>query len=214
MKRDIYKKMGVIASMCLIWSSSTANAQMVVSDPASVAQRAMNFVDQMSEAIEEKYAMYEQIEQASEQIKMAKKSYDKYRKVMGWVKTSQEIISIITIGEEISKEVNDFRRYLNGSQMLNADEQFRLYLAAFKFYEKAMDHITEAKRYISDFNSEEDTGLSSAERLDLLRNIRQDMQTLQYQIAWVEKDANNRVRYKKEKMQVMRNLGNNIGYRK
>ena len=36
---------------------------MVVTDPTSFAQRAMNFVDQMAEAVEEKYVMYEQIEQ-------------------------------------------------------------------------------------------------------------------------------------------------------
>lgn len=184
------------------------SAQMVVSDPTSIAQRAMNFVDQMSEAIEEKYAMYEQIEKTVHQAELIKKNMDKFKKVMDWVKTGKEIISIIQTTEDISKELNSFRRYLIESDYLTEDEQYRLYSQGFEVYSDAMNSITDAKKYISDFKNEDDAGLSSAERIELLSKIKEEVSSLKMKLRLIRIDAKKRIQYKKSKCDSYCNLAN------
>lgn len=168
-----------------------ANAQLVVSDPSSIAQRAMNFIDQMAEAIEEKYAMYEQVEAAIQQAELIKKNMDKYQKVMDWVKSGKEVIRVIQTIEDFGNEINKFRIHLTESEFLNQEEQYFYFCKSFEIYEDAKLYVADIKKYISDFKNEDDAGLTSAERIQLLRNIRTDIESMRQKVNMIRHEAEN-----------------------
>jgi len=198
----------IFVVMTFLACSWLCNAQMIVEDPGGIAQRALNFVDQMSEAIEEKYAMYEQIEQAVQQAELVKKNMDKFKKVMDWVKQGKEVISIIQTVEDINTELNSFRKYLRNSTYLTENEQYVLYCQGFDVYSEAMDFIKETQKYISDFKNEDDAGLSSAERIALLQKVKEDVSSLKMKLKLIRTDANKRIQYKKTKCDSYYNLAN------
>lgn len=171
---------------------------MVVTDPTSFAQRAMNFVDQMAEAVEEKYVMYEQIEQMVMQAEDFKKNAEKFKTAMNWVKRAKDFVVIVQAAEDMANDLNEFRNQLTQTDWLNEGERLSLYLKGFGIYSDAMDLIEEAKLYVSDFKSEEDAGLSSAERLELLNRIRSQMATCKTKMQLVKGDAQDVIDRKKE----------------
>ena len=100
---------------------------MVVTDPTSFAQRAMNFVDQMAEAVEEKYVMYEQIEQMVMQAEDFKKNAEKFKTAMNWVKRAKDFVVIVQAAEDMANDLNEFRNQLTQTDWLNEGERLSLW---------------------------------------------------------------------------------------
>lgn len=189
----------VLTALFLCCSSHLySQAAMVVTDPTSFAQRAMNFVEQMEEAVEEKYVMYEQIEQMTMQAEEFKKNADRFKSAMNWVKRAKDFVVIVQAAEDIANDLNEFRNKLTQTDWLNEGEQLSLYMKGFSIYSDAMDLIEEAKLYVSDFKSDDDAGLSSAERLELLNKIRSQMAASKTKLQLVKNESQSVIDRKKE----------------
>ena len=142
--------------------------------------------------------MYEQIEQMVMQAEDFKKNAEKFKTAMNWVKRAKDFVVIVQAAEDMANDLNEFRNQLTQTDWLNEGERLSLYLKGFGIYSDAMDLIEEAKLYVSDFKSEDDAGLSSAERLDLLNRIRSQMAACKTKMQLVKGDAQDVIDRKKE----------------
>ena len=117
----------LLYSFCLaiiLHLNTYAQGAMVISDPASVAQRFVLATEEMTEQIEQKYKFIEQIDLARKALDQSRKLQQNIEIVSSFVKSAQEVVDIISEGENIVRNFKSMQNAIFKSDLLSNDEKF------------------------------------------------------------------------------------------
>lgn len=166
-------------SFCLcvgIHFNMYAQGAMVISDPASVAQRFVLATEEMTEQIEQKYKFIEQIDLARKTLNQSKKLQQNIEIVSSFVKSAQEVVDIISIGEDVIRNFKSMKNAVFNSDLLNNDEKFMCIAEMINCCDNIKEISKKATAVVSDKNADKGVTLSDFERLQELRTLKKEME--------------------------------------
>ena len=110
--------------ICLTSTLAYGQGVAIVTDPTSMSQRAIQFMQEMEEAIEQRTQMLKQVaglkniyEQNSELIEYSKKA-------SFYVQSSKEILQIIDLGTQAVKKQQRYRNEISHMEYLTKEERY------------------------------------------------------------------------------------------
>ena len=130
------------------------NAQFIVNDPTSIAQRLFLAVEEMTALIENKYQLVEQVQQMKQIYDQGQEVRDAVQKVASYVKKANEIIEIIEIGEATVADAKRYRREIKNMSNLTDSYKYEAFCLMVNFDTQIVNIINEAKTIISDKGSD------------------------------------------------------------
>ena len=189
--RKVFLSLLLFIAIC---QNSFSQGAMIVQDPTSFGQRAVQFAEEMAGMAEQKLSMLEQLAKIKEQGELAKEQASKFKAVANWVKDAREAILIIDDIQKISNQVNMFRDDIFNSNLLNPDEQTMYFSLVWGVYENIDRCVQDVKTYTKDFKEQNENGIESADRKMLLENLRKytkelrgELSQIRLQVQMVEK---------------------------
>ncbi|MBO5132094.1 MAG: hypothetical protein IKL19_02555 [Paludibacteraceae bacterium] len=153
-----------------------AQGAMVISDPASVAQRFVLATEEMTEQIEQKYKFIEQIDLARKALDQSRKLQQNIEIVSSFVKSAQEVVDIISVGENIVQNFKSMQNAIFKSDLLSNDEKFMCIAEMINCCDNINEISKKATAVVSDKNADKGVTLSDFERLQELRTLKREME--------------------------------------
>lgn len=153
-----------------------AQGAMVISDPASVAQRFVLATEEMTEQIEQKYKFIEQIDLARKALDQSRKLQQNIEVVSSFVKSAQEVVDIISEGESIIRNFKSMQNAIFNSDLLNNDEKYMCIAEMINCCDNIKEISKKATAVVSDKNADKGVKLSDFERLQELRTLKLEME--------------------------------------
>ena len=175
-------------------ASSQLYAQTVVSDPTSVAQRLTLALQEMDEMVEQKGKMIEQIEVLKKQFKEAELVRKRVENVSNAIKKGHEIVCIMEEAESMLELDRTIKQTILEQAKAISEESAMMYIEMLvKYADEVSDLVMEAKTAVKDSeslleeeNNNSDAGghkMTDAERIERLRQIKEDMHNLRIKIT-------------------------------
>ena len=99
-----------ISVLILLVASCTPTpmyAQWLVTDPSSITQRLTLFLEELSEAMQERYTMEKQTDNTSELVKQNDESLKKLQKISNYIKTALVVKEIAEESNNVMKKVKN-----------------------------------------------------------------------------------------------------------
>ncbi len=184
-------KLRVLSLLVLIVPLSVfSQAPLPVMDGTALAQDALNFCDQMDVAVEQRSALFKQMEQMLEQSKMMKEGADKFKKCMDWVKKARSVVSLLDKTNTLRKNYKTFYSQLGSCDYLSVKERKNLMYNANLLVSEASDVYDEVKTIVGEFKGEGDAGLSSYERIQLVERISEKLDGYNQKLEIMKSYAN------------------------
>lgn len=179
-------------------------AQSVVTDPNALAQRFALAAQQMEEMVEQKYKFVEQINLMKKQCEDSKTMKERYGKVSKSISRGNEMVGIIEEAEKLMQLNKDIRNSILNKNNSLSDETVMAYVDLLvEFTSEISEKVKEAKKTINDNKelmgsksnedgkeSEDGHQMSDAERIERLRQIREDLRSIHDNIAMIYQRLN------------------------
>lgn len=157
-----------VSFMFLYQAGAFPQGAMLVEDPASIAQSAAQFCEEMTEAGDQKATLIQQLKQMIQQAKLFKDNADKYKKCMKWVKNARAAIELLDKVNALKDNYSAFYDMVRKCDWLSKKERNNLIYNANLIVTESSRIYEEAKIIVREFTEEGDAGLSSYERIQLL----------------------------------------------
>lgn len=153
--------------MGLAFTSPTARAQWVVSDPTNLAQGIVNSTKQVVEAAKNGQTMLQSFQQTVRIYEQGKKYYDALKSVSNLVRSARKVQQCILLVGEISDI------YVNGYRRMVADENFsQTELAAIAAgYARIIEESAGELKELQDIVNPTDMSLTDKDRIDVVVRV-------------------------------------------
>ncbi|MBP5259679.1 MAG: hypothetical protein J6Z12_03485 [Paludibacteraceae bacterium] len=160
--------------------SIQVKAQTAVVDPTSVAQRLALFLEEMEEAVEQRFTLIEQAESMREHLQIVQDTKKRLQEVSAFVKSSAYAVDIVNYGTDIGKKIKQYKQEIAGLDELTDEEKYNIVLNMLQLADFAADRVQEGMRLAKSNGS--DGEFTDFERLQLLKDIRQNLDDLDRQL--------------------------------
>lgn len=176
-----------ISILILLVASCTPTpmyAQWLVTDPSSITQRLTLFLEELSEAMQERYTMEKQTDNTSELVKQNDESLKKLQKISNYIKTALVIKEIAEESNNVMKKVKNINEQFSKLDRLTKEEYYNLLNFTVDLGEQAFDKVKESKKMS---NSTQNNGeMTDYERLQILNGIKDEIVKLKKNLSDVE----------------------------
>lgn len=160
--------------------SIQAKAQTAVVDPTSVAQRLALFLEEMEEAVEQRFTLIEQAENMREHLQIVQDAKKRLQEVSSFVKSSAYAVDIVNYGTDIGRKIKQYKQEIAELDELTDEEKYNIVLNMLQLADFAADRVQEGMRLAKSNGS--DGEFTDFERLQLLKDIRQNLDDLDRQL--------------------------------
>ena len=176
-----------ISVLILLVASCTPTpmyAQWLVTDPSSITQRLTLFLEELSEAMQERYTMEKQTDNTSELVKQNDESLKKLQKISNYIKTALVIKEIAEESNNVMKKVKNINEQFSKLDRLTKEEYYNILNFTVDLGEQAFDKVKESKKMS---NSTQNNGeMTDYERLQILNGIKDEIVKLKKNLSDVE----------------------------
>ncbi|MCQ2209962.1 MAG: hypothetical protein MJZ34_06690 [Paludibacteraceae bacterium] len=152
-----------------------SQSAMIVSDPTSFIQRLSLATEEMNEQIEQKYKFIEQIQIAQKTYEASKQIQERVEQVSTYIKTANEVVDIIALGEDIMNISKAMRESISSSKILNSKEKYQCITELINCTSHVSNIAKRASAVVQDKTSQNDVRLSDFERQQELRYLKNEM---------------------------------------
>ena len=180
MKHPNLMKKTIIVWLILCGFTARVSAQATVIDATAVSQRLTLFLEEMEEAVEQRLTLLEQAESMRQHLALVQDAKKKLREVSHYVQTSAYTVDIVNYGTSIVKKVRSFRTEIAGLDGFTDEEKYNITLNMLQLADYGAGKVEEGVT-LSKSNSS-DGEFSDYERLQLLKDIRQELGDLDAQL--------------------------------
>lgn len=174
------KKKLVSVLLAVYVFSMHAGAQTTVVDPTSITQRLALFLEEMEEAVQQRFTLLEQAENMRQHLALVQDTKKRLQEVSSFVQSSAYAVDIVNYGTDIAGKIKRFKQEIADLKQLTDEEKYNIVLNMLQLADYAADKVQEG---ISLAKSHETDGeFSDFERLQLLKDIRRELDDLDSQL--------------------------------
>lgn len=160
-------------------------AQLVVADPASVSQRMTLFLEELSEAMQERYTLEKQTDNTSELVEQNKKSLQKLQNISNFIKSALVVKEIAEESNNVIKKVKNINDKFSKLDKLTNEEIYNVLNFTVALGENVYDKVNESKK-ISSRSISSSGEMTDYERLQILNNIKDEIVKIKKNLSDVE----------------------------
>ncbi|MBP5424420.1 MAG: hypothetical protein IJ916_08200 [Paludibacteraceae bacterium] len=181
----------LVASVLFMSACWTLIAQsaMVVTDPTSFAQRLSLATEEMNEQIEQKYKFIQQIQIAQKAYEESKKIQQRVEQVSTYIKTANEVVDIIVLGEDIMNLCKKMREKVKNSDLLTYAEKSQCIIELINCSSNVSNIAKRASAVVQDKTEKNDAAMSDFERQQELRYLKNEMQLTKAELVRIYNNA-------------------------
>lgn len=159
-------------------------AQLVVADPASVSQRLTLFLEELSEAMQERYTLEKQTDNTSELVKQNKESLKKLQKISNYIKSALVVKEIAEESKNVMKKVKNINEKFSKLDKLTNEEVCNVLNFTVELGEQVYDKVKESKKTSSSTTTSGE--MTDYERLQILNEIKGEIVKIKKGLTNVE----------------------------
>ena len=171
MKRLVINILAVLFAFSL-------QAQTVVTDPTSVAQRLSIFLEEMEEAVSSRLELIEQVENTRKTYELGVEAVEKLREVSEFIKTSAVACDIVRQGTSITNKILSYKQQINNLKSLTEEERYSLYCSLIEIGKHVADKVKEGMDMTTNKGDGENGEFTDYERLEMLKSVREELEWL------------------------------------
>ena len=148
-------------------------AQFVVTDPGSISQRLTLFLEELSEAMQERYTLEKQVGNTTELLEQSKESLRKLQRISNYIKSALVVKEIADEGNNVLKKVKNINDKFSKLDRLTSEEVYNVLNFTVDIGERVYEKVNESKKTSSpEKNSAE---MTDYERLQILNSIKDEI---------------------------------------
>ena len=159
-------------------------AQWLVTDPSSITQRLTLFLEELSEAMQERYTMEKQTDNTSELVKQNDESVKKLQKISNYIKTALVVKEIAEESNNVMKKVKNINEQFSKLDRLTKEEYYNILNFTVDLGEQAFDKVKESKKMSN--NTQNNGEMTDYERLQILNGIKDEIVKLKKNLSDIE----------------------------
>lgn len=168
----------------LLVSCTPMYAQLVVADPASVSQRLTLFLEELSEAMQERYTIEKQTDNTSELVEQNKESLRKLQKISNYIKSALVVKEIAEESNNVMKKVKNINEKFSKLDKLTNEEVCNVLNFTVELGEQVYDKVKESKKMSS--TTTKSGEMTDYERLQILNGIKEEIVKVKKSLTSVE----------------------------
>ncbi len=159
-------------------------AQWLVTDPSSITQRLTLFLEELSEAMQERYTMEKQTDNTSELVEQNKESLKKLQKISNYIKSALVVKEIAEESNNVIKKVKNINDKYSKLERLTKEEVYNVLNFTVDLGEQVYDKVKESKKMSS--TSTKSGEMTDYERLQILNEIKDEIVNIKKSLTDVE----------------------------
>lgn len=159
-------------------------AQLVVADPGSIGQRLTLFLEELSEAMQERYSIEKQTANTSELVDQNKESLKKLQRISNYVKSALVIKEIAEEGNNVINKVKSINDNFSKLDKLTKEELYNVLNFSMDLGEQVYDKVKESKKTSS--TTTKSGEMTDYERLQILNKIKDEIVKVKKNLSNVE----------------------------
>ena len=160
-------------------------AQWMVTDPASISQRLTLFLEELAEAMQERYSIDKQTDNTSELVEQNKESLKKLQKISNFIKSALVVKEIAEEGNNVVKKVKNINDNFSKLDRLTKEEVYNVLSFAVDLGEQVYEKVQESKKNSSSTLTKSGE-MTDYERLEILYEIKDEIVKIKKSLTSVE----------------------------
>ncbi len=169
----------------VLMSSLALHAQFVISDPASVTQRATIWFQEFAEMLKTFNETAQQTYNTGEMLEQSKRALEKLQKVSDFVQSSSLSIDIVNEGMQMAQQIQQINEHFGQLKSLTEQEIANALCFSIEIGEQVSEKVEEAKTMLGKKGNNGE--MSDYERIQLLQKIKKDIKDIRAMLTKVQK---------------------------
>ena len=149
-------------------------AQFMVTDPASITQRLTLFLEELAEAMQERYSIEQQTDNTSELVEQNKETLKKLQKISNFIKSALVVKEIAEESNAVVQKVKNINEKFSELDELTKEEVYNVLNFTVDLGEQVSEKLKESKKMSSSTTSSSGE-MTDYERLQILNNIKDEI---------------------------------------
>jgi hypothetical protein len=160
-------------------------AQFMVTDPASITQRLTLFLEELAEAMQERYSIEQQTDNTSELVEQNKETLKKLQKISNFIKSALVVKEIAEESNAVVQKVKNINEKFTELDELTKEEVYNVLNFTVDLGEQVSEKLKESKKMSSSTTSSSGE-MTDYERLQILNNIKDEIVKVKKKLSDVE----------------------------
>jgi hypothetical protein len=160
-------------------------AQIPVTDLSSISQRVTLFLEELSEAMQERYSIEKQTDNTSELVRQNDESLRKLQKISNFIKSALVVKEIAEESNAVMQKVKNLNKQFSKLDELTSEEVYNVLNFTVDLGEQVNEKLKESKKMSSSTMSSSGE-MTDYERLQILTNIRDEIVKIKKNLTAVE----------------------------
>jgi hypothetical protein len=160
-------------------------AQFMVTDPASITQRLTLFLEELAEAMQERYSIEQQTDNTSELVEQNKETLKKLQKISNFIKSELVVKEIAEESNAVVQKVKNINEKFTELDELTKEEVYNVLNFTVDLGEQVSEKLKESKKMSSSTTSSSGE-MTDYERLQILNNIKDEIVKVKKKLSDVE----------------------------
>lgn len=160
-------------------------AQFMVTDPASITQRLTLFLEELAEAMQERYSIEQQTDNTSELVEQNKETLKKLQKISNFIKSALVVKEIAEESNAVVQKVKNINEKFSELDELTKEEVYNVLNFTVDLGEQVSEKLKESKKMSSSTTSSSGE-MTDYERLQILNNIKDEIVKVKKKLSDVE----------------------------
>ena len=160
-------------------------AQVPVTDLGSITQRVSLFLEELAEAMQERYSIEKQTDNTSELVQQNKESLAKLKKISNFIKSALVVKEIAEESNAVMQKVRNINQQFSELDELTSEEVYNVLNFTVYLGEHVSEKLKESKKMSSSSMSSSGE-MTDYERLQILNNIKDEIVKIKKNLSDVE----------------------------
>ena len=160
-------------------------AQFMVTDPASITQRLTLFLEELAEAMQERYSIEQQTDNTSELVQQNKTTLEKLQKISNYIQTALVVQEIAEESEEVIDKIKDIKDQFSKLDKLTKEEIYNVLNFSMDMSKQVLEKVSESKKMSK--NGQKSGEMTDYERLQVLKDIKEEIVKIKKNLTEIEK---------------------------
>lgn len=168
-----------ILVFCCMLCCCNLHAQLPVTDPASISQRLILFLEQIEESMSQGMNLTEQVSNARELLNLTQSVQDDLKRVSDFISSAKEVAEIAEAGVRIVNKVDKYRLEIAALDLGN-DEQYYIMNSLVELGKKVGEKVAEGSKMSNTHSG--DGSFNDYERLQMLKAVKAEVLAMESDI--------------------------------
>lgn len=180
-----YFLISVIVVLLVSCTPMPMYAQWMVTDPGSITQRLTLFLEELAEAMQERYSIEQQTDNTSELVQQNKTTLEKLQKISNYIQTALVVQEIAEESEEVIDKIKDIKDQFSKLDKLTKEEIYNVLNFSMDMSKQVLEKVSESKKMSK--NGQKSGEMTDYERLQVLKDIKEEIVKIKKNLTEIEK---------------------------